>query len=610
MAHNEWNKVVLGKSGRKRSGKSLLKKSGGRKKIFKTSKAKNGSSKNNTTGAGGIVVLIILGILFWKYIAIILGIAIVAVLIYLFVNKDNSVEDDTVEKEIYNETVISPEKRSEIDRIFEIMSESQALVNTSCNVETVKGRLDLLIKMIDTVDNYEENELKAAGYTKRNQCEQKTFIVNNYDTVINQAIERAYEKEKNDAQSLKTVAGRDRRIQNFFDKLKNIEWLTEVNKNFITTLEDDYNGGLHENKTIGSENSENMNDCFKVNVEDDSDIPSLETRIKGTYPSKNGLYPHEILMLNYANTFMYYPKSNQFQGFWHYQYSVKEPQKVLDSLYDRGFLTTGNLRLTIEKMKVVELKAELQNANEKTTGKKADLVERLMEKANLKTLEEKYPNRYYALTEKGVKEVQDNEYVEYLHKTKYMSIWDMNVLLNTSNPLNLDYRDILWREFNNQSEDYFRTGNMGLYRNVRMNMYQFLMENKKIEEAFGLLCEVVLYDLSGMSNNEQFINTSEFRKWELENLIKYGFPYNSSLYTIPPAVVGWLETIKDELHLSERDFQEALLENFEKISLKKRIFTNSECVEIVMNEMGNHPRKLAAIYKQAEERLKDEMKGL
>ena len=43
MAHNEWNKVVLGKSGRKRSSKSLLKKSGGRKKIFKTSKAKHGS---------------------------------------------------------------------------------------------------------------------------------------------------------------------------------------------------------------------------------------------------------------------------------------------------------------------------------------------------------------------------------------------------------------------------------------------------------------------------------------------------------------------------------------------------------------------------------------
>ena len=151
---------------------------------------------------------------------------------------------------------------------------------------------------------------------------------------------------------------------------------------------------------------------------------------------------------------------------------------------------------------------------------------------------------------------------------------------------------------------------MGLYRNVRMNMYQFLMDNKKIEEAFGLLCEVVLYDLSGMSNNEQFINTSEFRKWELENLIKYGFPYNSSLYTIPPAVVGWLETIKEELHLSEKDFQKALLDNFEKISLKKRIFSNSECVEIVMNEMGNHPRKLAAIYKQAEERLKDEMNSL
>lgn len=75
-------------------------------------------------------------------------------------------------------------------------------------------------------------------------------------------------------------------------------------------------------------------------------------------------------------------------------------------------------------------------------------------------------------------------------------------------------------------------------------------------------------------------------------------------------VIKWVAEMQQKLELSDTDFRMALLEQFEKVYLLRRIFTNEECADIVMNEIGNHPQKLAAIYKQAEERLKQEYESM
>ena len=121
-----------------------------------------------------------------------------------------------------------------------------------------------------------------------------------------------------------------------------------------------------------------------------------------------------------------------------------------------------------------------------------------------------------------------------------------------------------------------------------------------------MLCEVVAYDLSGMGNQEIFNPTAELKKIVLECTFKSCFPYSTSSATMPPAVIEWMANLKEQLGMSEKEFRDALLKNFEEIQLFRRIFTNEECVEIVMNEIGNHPRKQAAIYKQAEERMRQE----
>lgn len=441
------------------------------------------------------------------------------------------------------------------------------ITNNSSDENAVRCAMDELLESVDFIMGFDEESLRTIGMSKMQLPKQREFLVQHYDVMLEQARER-HAKESALPQSI--------------DDIENSQ--VSVVEQISVKTEDA--SKIRKTKTVYG----------------DVDLPSLEERVSVCTPSKQGLFPHEILMLSYATT--YKTTENTFQKFWLYSYSVRDPQAVLSSLCDRGFLCVGDLRSAIEKQKVVDLKNELQSIGERVTGKKAELVERLLEKGDLSLLARKYSERYYALTELGQQELNENEYVVYLHRRNYMSVWDMNYLLYQDNPSGFGYRDILWREFNRQSTAHFQAKEYGYYRNVRLDMYEFLMEEENYQSAFSMLCEVTAFDLNGLEYNGVVDNTIETQKYILEQTIEIGFPYSESAFTMPPAIIGWMEEIKEQLKLTDPAFRAALSEHFEKIYLPRRIFTNDECVEIVMNEIGNHPRKQAAIYKQAEERLR------
>lgn len=337
---------------------------------------------------------------------------------------------------------------------------------------------------------------------------------------------------------------------------------------------------------------------------------SLEILLADAIPSKQGLYPHEILMLEYAPTFKI--SNNYFQQFWYYQYSVKNPQAVLDSLYEKGFIAEGDLKDALEKLKVSEIKEELKHINQKVTGKKAELIDRLMVNADIDYLNRKYSERYFVCTFKGEQELKDNQYVSYLHRKKYMSVWEMNKkIADTHYP----YRDILWGYFNEQSGIQFQNYDFGLYRNTRLNMYQFLMEENKPKTAFSLLCEVLSFDLSGLGNSEKYLFESErtdpkFYLMMYDSKSKHYFPYENTSLIIPPAVLGWFVEVQDILGLDDDEFKVALLEELGKVNPPQKIFTDEECADILIATIHEDVDILSEIYSKAEKRENKRIKEI
>lgn len=126
----------------------------------------------------------------------------------------------------------------------------------------------------------------------------------------------------------------------------------------------------------------------------DEVIP-VETRVRTAIKSKSGLYPHEVLILDYAQTF--YTDQTSFQGFWWYKYGIRNVEDCLKSLYDRGFLKTGSLQTAIEKENGSALKEVLKTFGLKVSGKKGELVQRLLNEVPHDELNKRFAKRTYEL---------------------------------------------------------------------------------------------------------------------------------------------------------------------------------------------------------------------
>jgi hypothetical protein len=122
-----------------------------------------------------------------------------------------------------------------------------------------------------------------------------------------------------------------------------------------------------------------------------------------------------------------------------------------------------------------------------------------------------------------------------------------------------------------------------------------------------LLCEVITYDLSGMDNSE-FSDIDE--KFRLQLMLKYDFPYSKSTAKLPPAIKQCMSNLQGRLELSDDALRERLLQQFESISLYRRIFTNAECVDIVIAELNDDADILDTIYHKAEARLRAQLKAI
>jgi len=337
---------------------------------------------------------------------------------------------------------------------------------------------------------------------------------------------------------------------------------------------------------------------FKITSEvissQSEDVIPVEVRLKDAVASSHGLYPHEVLALDYAHS--YYTEGNRYQGFWWYGYGVRDVDVVLRSLLERGFLQVGNLQSAIENETGAVLKEELKKHGLKVSGKKAELVQRLLNEVSQDELNARFTKRTYQLTELGKQALEEEAYVPYIHRhpAEGLDIWSLNKIMHT--PPHMSFRDKIWGYLNQRSIEHAAAGNFGLYRNCRYSMSVFLQEEKRHKDALGMLAEVVFYDLSGLGNN-----------FDLKYLDIYAgsyFPYKESIATTAPGIISAILQCQKELGVSEDELRTELLDRMEKLSVPLHLFTPEECVDIALLEIHEDVEGLTKIYAKAKRRFK------
>jgi len=228
-----------------------------------------------------------------------------------------------------------------------------------------------------------------------------------------------------------------------------------------------------------------------------NDVIPVEERIKEAFPSERGLYPHEILALEYAPRCTNQDTSDSFQNFWWYDYGVKDVSKVLLSLYKNGFLQIENIEDAAKNESNVTLKNMLIENNLKTNGKKEDMIQRLFENIQINTLEKLFFKRKYQLTELGIDELNKSKYISYIHGNRTiedLNIWSLNKLIYTNSKMS--FRDVIWKYLNQRTVKHAMEGQYGLYRNCKYTMALFLLQEDKYKNALANYAEAAFYDLS------------------------------------------------------------------------------------------------------------------
>ena len=321
---------------------------------------------------------------------------------------------------------------------------------------------------------------------------------------------------------------------------------------------------------------------------------SPDKNIKLCTPSKNGLFPQEILMLSYADTF--FNCNNTFQNFWEYRYGVDNPQKLLDNLKQKGFVEIADLKNTLKNQTLAILKDELKNSGLKVSGNKDSLIERLLTEGNIYELEQKFNHRKYMLTEKGKQELDNNEYVRYIHRKQFdeigLNIYTLNQLMVQNNSDN--YMQVIIDFLIEKSKEEYNKGRFSRYGNFYYKIADLYIEYSKYEDALTSLAISAYSSLSGVPNNF----SPEFEKIAHESFLE------AISVTRVYGIVNWRKVIAN-LQIENNQLFDILVEIFSGISILHLYFTDIECAKIIIAEIENDQETLDKIYNCAEQRYKE-----
>lgn len=232
------------------------------------------------------------------------------------------------------------------------------------------------------------------------------------------------------------------------------------------------------------------------------------------------------------------PIQDEYQAYFKYKYFIKNTKNLHMEFIKQGFLIEldieNNIHIVLNMMTIVELKELLKIKGLKVSGKKADLVERLLAiNINKNEISKKYP--VYTLSEKAKKYLEKYDYLYKLHQSTYNIeleeyIYNKNELEKTWKINKVRFNDVLWTIFNKRILKYSANGDYGFLSNNFLNMYELTKSEGKTN--LQLLCNALYIDLSGMGNNNTVDNinimlypiapgiSKELKKYKLEDLIK------------------------------------------------------------------------------------------
>lgn len=356
-------------------------------------------------------------------------------------------------------------------------------------------------------------------------------------------------------------------------------------------------GNLTVKVFASSQSTPNYEELWRQHHEEK--IQEIKKLREQAVPTKSGLFPHEILMIHFASR--YEVGGKKFPQFWLEKYAVENPEQVLKSLEQRGFVCVAPIADGLQNMKVPQLKEILRANGLKVSGAKDDLVKRISENIAEETLQTTIKERYYTATELGKKELEENQYVPYIHKYPYsnITIWRMSALMQKYPAPR--WKDAIWGEIQRLKLEEMKRGNFPTY--LHYQEVEFLMEENRMAEAFRILFILAYEEVNRIipQNFKNQLETYNFFRQKYPNLK----PKNISALVSMSCGTTFrnLSKCHEAINDGNIDFSVSLCESWNVNGCQDALFSKQEFIDIIVAFVSDDLEKFNLICDQKQKIL-------
>ncbi|HGJ3075861.1 TPA: SAP domain-containing protein [Streptococcus pneumoniae] len=203
-----------------------------------------------------------------------------------------------------------------------------------------------------------------------------------------------------------------------------------------------------------------------------------------------GLTPGQLILIDWTQ------KTGRNYNFPRYfKYSLQiDPESTHNQLYKLGYFTKNK---TLSYLTVVELKTILSKHNLATSGKKAELITRIINNVNIDNLD--IPFEFKLTKEAQNLIIEHSDYI----KAYYDKDITMEDYCKEKN--NISFKatlgDIKWSLLNKQAHRNTVSGDFGCLSNTRKAQGRHLEQEGNIKHALIYYIESLIITISGLENN-------------------------------------------------------------------------------------------------------------
>lgn len=467
-------------------------------------------------------------------------------------------------KEMTNETV---------NNHLKIINDCCKILQTTVKPEVFFSRLNLLFVHTKAITVFEP----YINFVSVNPSQALNKAIEEKQEVVFEFLKRYFSSVLDKIDTLKTEKSKLFQLQKFYDSLQKYqEYIDKKNIDYYTNQYNEYANIIKPNQKF------NTSDKFKTIDKIDKEkffYVSNTLNSSSSYSPWNDCknpddeYTNTIFLSIFQFGHVLSSDPNSYPRWLSYRLNVTNPIAKQNEMLQKGYIEKENFQSALKKLKVNELKEILKKYDIIHKGKKADLIELVINNVNPELIENQL-NFVYVLSTTGNVFVESNQrYLEIfrLHN-RYQVTASEFFELEKYYDTNLSVKEITWNIINDRYMFFFQNRNYGFARCELLYCAYFLEDEQKLTDSLKYYIWVLYYDVSGNHNGSSIDSYDEIilASGIIEKLQKYKEYYNDNMVEN-----CYKNIILPNIYLTQNQF----------IKLLQLIFDNNYSQKLVENNL-------------------------